>query len=152
MLVVFTGHTPLATDHCNTLAPTVRPVTLDVGDAVLAITAVPDTSDQLPTPVEGAVAFSAVVGVLMHKDWLPPANAGSGTASSCIVRFETLEQAPLAVVQARTTGPEARLDTVVTAEDEFAKVPVPEVNDQEPDPTLGTTAARAAVGVPAQTV
>ena len=53
--------------HCKTLFPTARPVTADVALNELVMFAVPDTTDQLPTPLVGVFAASVVVGLEIHK-------------------------------------------------------------------------------------
>ena len=53
--------------HCKTLLPTARPVTADVADNELVIVAVPDTTDQVPTPLVGVLPANTVVGLEIHK-------------------------------------------------------------------------------------
>lgn len=63
-----------------------------------------------------------------------------------------LTQPPSLIVQAKTTGPEARLLTVVAASVGLAMVPDPDTTDQSPVPVLGVFAARVVDGTDAQTV
>ena len=57
----------MLTVHLNVaLAPTVKPVTVDVGDDAVVIVAAPDTTLQAPVPTAGVLPARVAV-VTLHK-------------------------------------------------------------------------------------
>ena len=68
ILDVVVEQVPAATIvQANTLLPTPSPVTSDVADKELVMLAVPDTTDQVPTPLVGVFPANTVVGLEIHK-------------------------------------------------------------------------------------
>ncbi len=72
-------HPPFTSFHCSTFDPTLKLVTEVVLDPGAVIVPLPVTTDQTPTPSVGGLAASIVVGELIHKVWLAPANEVPGT-------------------------------------------------------------------------
>ena len=74
---------PLLTVHVNTLAPTERPLTALVFEAVLAMVPVPLLRVQAPVPTAGSWAFKFPFSEQMLKS--TPALAGPGGAKRVTV-------------------------------------------------------------------
>lgn len=63
--------------HLKIFAPTLNPVTADVGELGLVAVPVPETNDQVPVPIVGV--FPAKVDELVQIVWSGPALATVGT-------------------------------------------------------------------------
>ena len=139
---------PLLSVHWNTLAPTERPDTPELGLLALANVPVPLTTVQ--TPVAGASgAFPASVAVAAHTCWFGPAMAlglaGLKTTMSTSSLVVGGTQGPLLIVQRRRLRPMESPLTVVLRKLALAKVPVPLT-------TVHWPVAGAIVALPARVV
>ena len=98
------GQTPFVTVQRNTLAPNVKPVTVEAGLLELVIEPLPLIKVQAPVPAEGVVALSMPSGAQARAS--APALATEGEAKELTVTSE-LEgvHAPLAIVQRNLFAP-----------------------------------------------
>ena len=76
--------------HCNTFVPRPTAVKLVVGLLIFPIVALPEITDQVPTPLVGVLAANVVVGFKTQSVWFGPANAILGAGSTKIVIVETV--------------------------------------------------------------
>ena len=124
-----------------------KPVTPELEEVGVLTVAAPETTDQLPLPVEGVLPARVAV-VVLHRFWVPPGMEVVGGAAILIVMSSVeLLQAPLEIVHLRVEEPRERPVTPEVEEDELLKpmLELPEITDQEPVPTEGAFAARVDV-------
>lgn len=76
------AHTPLEIIHCKTVVPTVKPVTVVVGEFIDVTTPLPDTILHVPIPVTGVFAANVVLPVLTQIVWDAPAFETVGILST----------------------------------------------------------------------
>jgi MFS superfamily sulfate permease-like transporter len=83
--------------HLKTFAPTLNPVTADVGKFTFVIVPVPETKDQVPVPVVGV--FPVKLDELAQIVWSIPALAVVGGGSTVMVtKSVDAGQVPLVIV------------------------------------------------------
>ena len=100
---VLVPHPPLLIVHRKVvLAPTVKPVTVVLGELILVIVPVPLTTLHVPTPLV-AVLPDKVPVVVLHRFWSVPALAAVAGVAIVIVTSSVLDvHAPLLIVQRNT--------------------------------------------------
>jgi len=103
------------------------------------ILAVPDTTDQVPTPLVGVFPANTVVGLEIHKVWFGPATAILAAGSTWMVIVElVVEQVPAAtIIHCNTLLPTPRPVTADVADNELVILAVPDTTDQVPTPLVG---------------
>ena len=140
--------------HCNTFVPRPTAVKLVVGLLIFPIVALPEITDQVPTPLVGVLAANVVVGFKTHKVWFGPANAMLGAGSTVIVIVELVngQAPPFVILHCKIFVPNNNPETVVVGLFTLLNVPEPEITDQVPVPLVGVFAANVALGVNIQTV
>lgn len=135
------AHAPPLMVQRNTLAPTARPVTPEVGDEGVVIVPLPLTKLQLPVPEVGVLPAKVVV-VTLHNDWSGPASAVEGVALTFIVTSSVVEaQGGLLTVQRNTFAPGSKPVTPEVGELGDVTVPEPLTNVQVPVPVVGVLPA-----------
>jgi len=134
---VLAPQAPFAIAHCNTFIPTAKPVTLLVSRVGVVIVPLPKITDHVPSPTMAVLPANIVEGELIHNVWFPPALEIVGTLSTCMLIVEVVTpQAPLTILHCKTFSPKAKFVTVELAAKEFVIVPLPEVTDHDPIPTV----------------
>jgi hypothetical protein len=144
----------LVIDHCNTLVPSVRPVTVVTGLVEFVIIPPPVNTDHVPVPVVGVLAANVAVGELIHTVWFGPALAILVAGSTImVIVLAVLEQVPTLVIDhCKILFPNVKPVTVVFGLVELVTTPPPLNTDQVPIPVVGAFAASVAVGLEIQTV
>ena len=124
-------------------------VKLVLGLLMLPIVALPDITDQVPTPLVGVLPANTVVGVEIHKVGFGPAIAILAAGSTwMVIVLDVLEQVPtLVMLHCKTFVPKLKLVTVEFAASELVMIPVPVITDQVPTPLVGVLPANTVVGV-----
>ena len=109
------GHTPFITVHANTFWPIARLLAAGFVTEIVDSVLPPETTDQLPVPVEGEAA--ANVAVSAHTVWFMPALADAGLESRLTVMDEEEGgHTPFEIVHANWFAPVERPFTGVVAE------------------------------------
>lgn len=136
------GQEPLVMVQANMLLPGERPVTDEVGELTEVMVPLPDTSDQVPVPIEGVLPEKLVL--LEQMAWSRPALAVVGNASVLITTVSRDGgQTPLAMVHTKMLLPTLRPVTDEVGELMFPIAPVPAISVQVPVPVPGVLAAKA---------
>jgi len=138
--------------QANTFIPKPKLVILvfaDVGDVIVPL---PETTVQEPVPI---AALLAVIKAELFTQivWFTPALAVVGAGSTVIASVALgATQTPFVITHSKTLTPTPKLFKVVVADVGEVIVPLPETNDQEPVPTVGTFPEIVAVGLTTQIV
>ena len=131
---------PLEISHCKTTSP--APANNTAVDGLPGETTVADplTSNQVPVPVTGVLAFN--VALAAQTDWLLPALETDG-GKYLVIETVSAEkgQMPFTTFHSRRLIPALKLFTDVDGLDEAATEDDPVSTDHVPDPTDGLTAA-----------
>ena len=133
------GHTPLEMVQLSVAEePGTNPEISEVGDPGVSIVAVPDTKDQVPLPIPGALPSRTVV-VILHNPWPAPASEVVGGASMVTTTSSSDEgQKALEMVHFKVTvAPITRSDMVDVGEVAEIIVAEPETRVQVPIPVIG---------------
>ena len=146
-------HGELEIVHLKTFIPNPNPVMFVVGESEFVMMPVPEINDQVPTPTVALLAAITVVGVEIQMVWLGPAFAIEGAGLTVILISETEgEHGELVISHLKTFIPNPNPVMFVVGESEFVMIPVPEINDQVPTPTVAVLAVITVVGVEIQMV
>ena len=138
------GQVPFEIVQRNTFAPTLNPVTPELGEFGDEIVPVPEISVHVPVPVDGMFPASVVDDV--HSDWSGPAAAVVGSGSRVMITSSMLGgQVPFEMVQRNTFAPTPRPVTGVVGEDGDEIIPVPEISVHMPVPVTGEFPAMVVV-------
>lgn len=127
---------PLEMVQTNVFVPILSPVTLDVGDEVVAMVPAPETTLQLPVPIIGVFPFNDEIDEQMVESL--PAFAAVGNASTKMDTVSEEEgQVPLAMVQTNVFTPTLNPVTPQDGEVAVNKDAPPAVTVHVPFPITG---------------
>lgn len=128
------------------LAPIVRPVSPEVGDAAVVIVAAPAIKVHSPEPVVGVLP-ARVATITLHKVWSGPAAEAVGLASTLIMTLSAEDgQTPLLIVHfSSVVAPMVRPLTAEVFDAGASAVPEPDTVLQAPVPVTGALPAKEAV-------
>jgi hypothetical protein len=135
--------------HLNvTEAPTVNPVTVEIGEPGAVIVAVPATIVQAPFPMDGVLAPSVVL-VTLHRSWLGPASAVVGGSETFITTSSLLlPQPPFDIVHLSVAlVPGTKPVTPDVGEAGVVIVAEPAITVQVPLPVVAVLPASVAIAV-----
>jgi hypothetical protein len=139
------GHAPLEIVHIKIFSPVFKPVTVAPGELVGVATPAPETSVHTPVPTKGVFATSVVVEVAQIACG-EPAEDAVGIASTFIATvLVEAGQVPFVIVHIKIFTPVFKPLTVAFAEFIGVTVPVLEITDQAPVPTIGLFAPNVVV-------
>jgi hypothetical protein len=144
--------TPLIIVQPTTVFPKVNPVSKVVGEVDAVTAPLPESTDQLPTPVIGVFPNNVVVGDVIQILWLDPAKAGVALSSTMMSTVDVLTQATFVILHSSVFMPTLKPLTLLVALFELLNMPPPASTDQLPTPRVGTFADKAALEVLAQTL
>jgi len=138
------GHVPLLMVHTKVFAPTLNPVTPEVGLPAVVTDALPTITVQAPVPTAGA--FPARVALVAQTDWSGPAAAVVGDGSRVIVTVSLVDPQPgLLIVHTNVFAPAESPVTPDVALPGDVTDAVPAITVHDPVPTVGVLPARVAV-------
>ena len=138
------GHVPLLIVQTNVFAPTINPVTPDVGLLGVVTVALPAITVHAPVPTVGVLPAS--VAVVAQTVWSNPAAAVVGDSSRMIVTVSLEEgHVPLPIVQTKVLAPTDNPVTPEVGELEVVTVALPAMIAHPPVPTVGVLPANVAV-------
>jgi hypothetical protein len=138
------AQTPLEIIHSKVFAPTLKPVTPEVGEPGEVTAALPARTVQEPVPTDGALP--ANVAVVAHTVWSDPAIATVGSSSRVMLTVSLdVGQMPLVIIHSNRLLPTLRLVTPEVGEPGVVTVALPAMTVHVPLPTVGVLPARVAV-------
>jgi hypothetical protein len=134
---VLGGHTPLLMVHANTLVPTPKKFTAEVGEFADATIPLPDTKLHVPVPTSGVLParFVLVIAQILK---LTPAFDGVGVLNCVTSTVDTdTGQTPLLMLHSNTFDPMPKPTTAVVGEVGTPINPEPASRFHTPIPTVG---------------